>query len=224
MAHWNHLDQSAGFQYSALTGDLSFDPRFSVDQFSVFVVLQNGWGEYTQTTDALKDTTTATLASAYGTMSIKTLTVQSLVVAGRNATTAATASVDGKAVAGTWDPTTAKFTFTTELSLATGQKLSLAVAPSAGVICVDMEGSGKGAPSQVRHRAQKTEARLVEAARVAAAPATVVTRRPSVCRRAGTGILLMVLFAAWFVTGIYFALNHEREVRHFLGMEMPHHQ
>jgi hypothetical protein len=103
------------------------------------------WGEYTQTISVLSDTAEATLECAFGTLTITSLEVRSLVAPSTTdaigwaiRATTATASVGGTPVPGTWDAATATFTFAAALTLAVGQTLTVSVEPSSGAVCVDM--------------------------------------------------------------------------------------
>lgn len=72
MAHWNIFDQAVGWRYSCIVsdnvgsttnreteggGELSFDPRFSMNDFRCFVALHDGWGLFEQKGDSFTNHT-----------------------------------------------------------------------------------------------------------------------------------------------------------------------
>lgn len=48
MAAWNLLDQACGFDYNSTTGALSFAPKFHFEDFSCFLIVEDGWGRFHQ--------------------------------------------------------------------------------------------------------------------------------------------------------------------------------
>lgn len=116
---------------------------------SGFILRHVRWGEYSQATDFLADQTSATLSCAYGTLSITSLSVKSLLAPSqdqngnrqqrRYAVSTATATVDGLAVEGTWTAATATFAFKSLVVLKLSSKLVVTIAPSGEEHLVDME-------------------------------------------------------------------------------------
>jgi hypothetical protein len=48
MGGWNLLDQAAGAKYDSTSASLAFDPRYNQTAFKCFVVVEGGWGQFTQ--------------------------------------------------------------------------------------------------------------------------------------------------------------------------------
>ena len=94
MAGWNLFDQCCGLTYDSTKGHLGFDPRTNATNFSSFVLLQDGWGEYKQVGPAGLASGTVSLEAQHGTMVLSTLQVSS-------SATKVTATVAGKSVAAT---------------------------------------------------------------------------------------------------------------------------
>ncbi len=48
MAAWNLFDQACGFNYDSTMGALSYAPKFNAQDFSCFVIVEDGWGQFRQ--------------------------------------------------------------------------------------------------------------------------------------------------------------------------------
>ena len=85
MAHWNIFDQACGHTYDSHTGALSFDPRSTLPvpsapgetMFQCFIIVQDGWGTFSQTGPPGLPSGRLTLQCLFGTVAISSLGVVS---------------------------------------------------------------------------------------------------------------------------------------------------
>ena len=193
------------------------------------------WGEYSQATDFLADQTSATLSCAYGTLTITSLSVKSLLAPSqdgnrqktRYAASAATATVDGVAVEGTWTAATATFAFKSPLVLKLSSKLVVTISPSGEAHLVDMEfckveesSTCATIPTAMRQRPTSSRSRASLSAGIsvqreqveAAQPKNAV---PSPAVKAMRCFLFVMMVMAIFGLGVWYALANESALREY---------
>eukprot|EP00658_Telonema_sp_P-2_P010920 TRINITY_DN14157_c0_g1_i5.p1 TRINITY_DN14157_c0_g1~~TRINITY_DN14157_c0_g1_i5.p1 ORF type:complete len:279 (-),score=56.81 TRINITY_DN14157_c0_g1_i5:373-1209(-) len=201
MAHWNIFDQCCGHVYDSHAGSLSFDPRTSPTDFSCFVSLNGGWGQYIQKGNAGLTAGTLTISCTFGSLQLNSLTAVSTA-------TSATATLDGKVVPSTFSKGTVHFSAT--VAMAAGSTLTVTLSsPDSAMIdfsdnpetasCCAKNTSCCG--STVRQRVSSPKTAEVE---------VVVTERapPAEVPRPSWGVLL-VLLCLVFVLGARFGSTVE---------------
>ena len=126
MASYGVFIAACGFEYNGPQGTMAFAPRVKPDDFKAAFTSAEGWGSFSQ--KFVGKGMSASLNLRYGKLRLKTLC---LVVPSGNQATGVKAQVDGKDQPASLSRKGDRISidFPSDLHLAAGQTLSLAIAP-----------------------------------------------------------------------------------------------
>jgi hypothetical protein len=128
MASWNLFDQACGFSYDSTKAAIGYAPKMNTTNFSCFIIVQDGWGQFQQKGPEGLPSGFVSLQSLYGSIAVKTLQL-------RSCSTRVVATYDGSFVRATIS-SSGLMTLDSTLKIQKGSTLSFTLSSEAPRVSV----------------------------------------------------------------------------------------